>query len=499
VTKITSSPRHFLDKVLKVRMGVVTMGTAIAFLLLLILPTSYAHAEKRVALVIGNSAYQHTSKLDNPKNDAADMAAALKRYGFEVIEGVDLDKRSFDQKVLAFAAALKGSDTGVFFYAGHGMQVAGQNYLVPTDAKAEAAETLDFEMVRVDVVQRIMERLTNTNILFLDACRDNPLARNLARSMGTRSLEVGRGLAIVEAGIGTLISFSTQPGNVALDGTGRNSPFAGALIKHMGSSNDDLSAILISVRNDVMKETQRRQVPWEHSALTGQFYFRETSASGPAAPVQPDRGELERAWEFMRETNDQAQLEAFIARFPDTPYAVKARARMEELKKKVTPPPGPSQEAQLLDAERAWSAIRDTSSGGMLEAFITRYRGTFYAELAEARLRELRAKPISTQPNLGSLAEGHPFDGKWEARMTGGHACPAKAGRYSFVIVGNVVERWGGSVNTNGELTFITPAILDRNVRLQHVLRFVGDSGTGRYRAIGHKCIGTEFVRRIRK
>jgi hypothetical protein len=259
---------------------------AIAFLLLLILPASFAHAEKRVALVIGNSGYRNTGKLENPRNDAVDMAAALRKHGFQVIEGFDLDKSGFDQKVLAFAAALKGSDAGVFFYAGHGMQVAGQNYLVPIDARAEAAETLDFEMVRVDVVQRIMERLTNTNILFLDACRDNPLARNLARSMGTRSLEVGRGLAQVEAGIGTLISFSTQPGNVALDGTGRNSPFAGALVKHMDSSHDDLSAVLIAVRNDVMKETQRKQVPWEHSALTGRFYF--DPATQGAEPPKPE-------------------------------------------------------------------------------------------------------------------------------------------------------------------------------------------------------------------
>jgi hypothetical protein len=257
----------------------------IAVLLLLILPVSFACAGKRVALVIGNSAYRYTPKLDNPKNDAADMAAALKKYGFVVIEGFDLDKRGFDQKVLNFAAALKGADAGVFFYAGHGMQVAGQNYLVPIDAKAEAAETLDFELVRMDSVQRIMERLTDTNILFLDACRDNPLARNLARSMGTRSTEIGRGLAQVEAGVGTLISFSTQPGNVALDGSGRNSPFAGALVRYMGSSNDDLSAILISVRNDVIKETLRKQVPWEHSALTGRFYF--SAAAEMAEPSKP--------------------------------------------------------------------------------------------------------------------------------------------------------------------------------------------------------------------
>ena len=254
-------------------------------IVLLVLPTALcAQAEKRVALVIGNSAYKHTPKLANPSNDAADMAAALKKHGFKVFEGVDLDKPGFDRKVRDFATALKGSEVGVFFYAGHGLQVAGQNYLVPIDAKAEGIEALDFEMVRVDVIHRLMERQTDTNILFLDACRDNPLARNLARSMGTRSAEIGRGLAAVESGIGTLISFSTQPGNVALDGSGRNSPFAGALLKQLSDSNDDLSGMLIAVRNDVMKETKRRQVPWEHSALTGRFYF---SAAAPRVSQAP--------------------------------------------------------------------------------------------------------------------------------------------------------------------------------------------------------------------
>lgn len=256
-------------------------------LLLSIGSTGRAHAEKRVALVVGNSGYEHAGRLANPLNDAADMVAALAKHGFQVIEGYDLDKIAFDRKVRDFAAALKGAEAGVFFFAGHGLQVAGQNYLVPTDARAEGAETLDLEMVRVDVVHRIMERQTNTNILFLDACRDNPLVRNLARTMGTRSAEVGRGLAIVESGIGTLISFSTQPGNVALDGTGRNSPFAGALVKQLSSATDDLSAMLIAVRNDVMKETQRKQVPWEHSALTGRFYFTRSGPSPSTASASP--------------------------------------------------------------------------------------------------------------------------------------------------------------------------------------------------------------------
>jgi hypothetical protein len=239
----------------------------------MLLPTAlHAQAEKRVALVIGNSAYQNTPSLPNPVNDAGDISTALKKHGFKTIEGFDLDKQAFDRKVRDFSNILADAEVSLFFYAGHGLQVAGQNYLVPIDAKAETADALDWEMVRLDLVQRTMERVSSTNIIFLDACRNNPLARNLARAMGTRSAEINRGLAAVESGVGTLISFSTQPGNVAVDGSGRNSPFAEALVKHI-SSNGDLSTILISVRNDVIRETQGKQVPWEHSALRAKFYF----------------------------------------------------------------------------------------------------------------------------------------------------------------------------------------------------------------------------------
>jgi hypothetical protein len=137
-----------------------------------------------------------------------------------------------------------------------------------------------------------MERETKSNILFLDACRDNPLARNLARAMGTRSGQIGRGLAAAESGFGTLISYSTQPGNVALDGTGRNSPYAGALVKNLPVPGKSLSSILIDVRNDVMQQTDGKQVPWEHSALTGQFFFKPAvensqAAQSPAAAAPP--------------------------------------------------------------------------------------------------------------------------------------------------------------------------------------------------------------------
>ena len=230
---------------------------------------------KQLALIIGNGAYQHVPRLANPANDAIDMSAALKKLGFEIIEGRDLDEAAMRRAVKQFAETLTGAKIGLFFYAGHGLQVDGQNYLVPIDAKLETAAGLDFELIRLDVIQRAMERETRTNVIFLDACRDNPLTRNLARVMGTRSVkEVGRGLAAVESGVGTLISFSTQPGNFALDGDGRNSPYAAALAKHLSNPTEDLSTLLISVRNDVMAATNDRQIPWEHSALTIEVLLR---------------------------------------------------------------------------------------------------------------------------------------------------------------------------------------------------------------------------------
>lgn len=340
---------------------------AIVATVLFLLPTAlYAQAEKRVALVIGNSAYQHAPTLDNPANDAADMSAALKKHGFKVIDGFDLDKSGFDRKVRDFSVMLRGAEVGLFFYAGHGLQVAGQNYLVPIDAKAEAADALDWEMVRLDLVHRTMERVTTTNIIFLDACRNNPLARNLARAMGTRSAEIGRGLAAVESGVGTLISFSTQPGNVALDGTGRNSPFASALVRQLSNPTDDLSAILIAVRNDVMKETQRKQVPWEHSALTGRFYFR--SAQPGAAPASniaaAPSSEAAEAWSAVKDVTSIPTLEAYLSRFKDTFFAELARQRIEELRQQrsavaaispdrtglspTVPPPRPMQEEKRV-------------------------------------------------------------------------------------------------------------------------------------------------------
>ena len=299
-----------------------------------------AHAGKRLALVIGNGAYTHANALPNPKNDATDMAAALKDSGFTVIAGTDLDKAAMESKIREFADALSGADTGVFFYSGHGLQVSGVNYLVPVNAGLSTAAVLELEMIRLDTVQRIMEGEARTNILFLDACRDNPLARNLARSMGTRTASIGQGLAAAESGVGTLISFSTQPGNVALDGAGRNSPFTGPLVKRIGTPGEDILSVLTAVRNDVLAATNEKQVPWENHALRARFYFNPaapaTTATPAPAPVAagPSFTEVEHAWNAVKDSKDISIFEAFLTKYgpANELYGKLAMRRIEELK-----------------------------------------------------------------------------------------------------------------------------------------------------------------------
>jgi Caspase domain len=306
-------------------------------------PTA-ARAEKRVALVIGNSAYRNTGELRNPSNDAADMAAALTRLGFLVTDGRDLDKRAMERSIRQFGLALEGADVALFFYAGHGIQVGGQNHLIPIDARLASEGDVDFETLPLSLVLKQMEREAKTSLVLLDACRDNPLVRNLARTMGTRAVTVGTGLAEVKTGIGTLIGFSTQPGNVAADGVGRNSPYAGALLKHIENSTKDVSGILVDVRNEVLKATSGTQVPWEHTSLTGQVYFHETVAA--TAPAEPPPGpptspsgrnydkEMEIAfWNAVKDSKSPAVLKTYLDRFPKGTFAGLARVLMEEADK----------------------------------------------------------------------------------------------------------------------------------------------------------------------
>jgi uncharacterized caspase-like protein len=273
--------------------------TGLVVLLVALVP---AAAEKRVALVMGNSAYLHTAPLKNPSNDATDMAEKLRQLGFDVIEGTDLSKDEMEQRIRAFADKLTGADVGLFFYAGHGLQIDGRNFLAPVDAKLRSDTDLDFEAVDLNLVLKQLERNSRISIVFLDACRDNPLATILAQN--SRSLEIGRGLARIDKAVGMMIAFSTQPGNVALDGEGRNSPFTTALLRHIATDGASINDVMIDVRNDVLKATDGKQVPWENSSLTGQFFFK------PAAPPTIADKSAETASQIEALHNEIAKLQA---------------------------------------------------------------------------------------------------------------------------------------------------------------------------------------------
>src|SRR6266581_4101442 len=244
-------------------------------------PALPAAAEKRVALVIGNSAYQNVTRLDNPRNDAVLMADTLSGLGFTLIGGraqLDLDKSAMDAAVQNFGRQVQGADVALFYYAGHGVQVSGANYLVPVSANPTREADVDFQMVDVNLVLRQMQGSgTRLNMVILDACRNNPFgARGLRASDG--------GLAQMRAPEGTLISYATQPGNVAQDGSDGNSPYTKALASTIKQSGLDIFQTFNQVGLAVKRETGGSQQPWVSSSpIDGTFYFVAPAAS----PVSP--------------------------------------------------------------------------------------------------------------------------------------------------------------------------------------------------------------------
>ncbi|WP_163162755.1 caspase family protein [Bradyrhizobium uaiense] len=240
-----------------------------------------AFAGTRLALVLGNSKYQAVPVLGNPANDAADLATALRGMGFSVIEARDGTRGAMANAVRDFSTRLSSADVALFFYAGHGLQMNGENYLVPVDAKIDTPADVRFNTVNLTDIQQEMEGTGRANIIILDACRNNPFLEKLAR--GSRAAP-SRGLGRVDAsGQGSLIVYSTQPNNVALDGAGRNSPFTAALLKHIATPGIEVRQMLSRVRGDVLAATDQKQTPWDSSSLVGDVYLAAPPPRSSAA------------------------------------------------------------------------------------------------------------------------------------------------------------------------------------------------------------------------
>jgi hypothetical protein len=242
---------------------------------------SASNNQRRVALVIGNNHYVNTKPLTNAVADAQQMAQVLRRLGFFVVLGTDLDKASFDGKLREFASSLDQADMSLLFYSGHGLQVDGENYLVPVDAKAEDKLSLKFEMIRVrDLLDSMVEE-SGTTLVFLDSCRNNPLSRSLGARLGaTRSTSVGRGMAPVEIkGQGALIAYATAPDNVAFDGEDGHSPFTKALLTYIETPGLEVNQLMTRVKSAVVKDTRGQQRPWHNSDLIEDVYLVHQAAA----------------------------------------------------------------------------------------------------------------------------------------------------------------------------------------------------------------------------
>src|SRR5215813_12542794 len=290
------------------------------------------HADQRVALVIGNSDYRNVSRLPNPTNDAEAIGALFKKAGFDVVNlRRDLDVSEMRRTIGDFADAARNADIAVVYYAGHGMEVNGVNYLIPVDAKLQRDFDVEDEAISLDRVLRVLEPAKRLRLVILDACRDNPFARSMKRTVTTRA--VGRGLAPVEPlSTDTLVAYAAKAGSVASDGSGANSPYTQALLNHLAQPGLDMRIAFGRIRDEVMRITSNRQEPFIYGSLGGTLVSL-VPGGGDFAPGPSPSSDAAQAWTVAERSTDPAVLEAFIEYYGHTFYGAMARARLAELKR----------------------------------------------------------------------------------------------------------------------------------------------------------------------
>jgi len=288
-----------------------------------------AAAEKRVALVIGNSAYPGVAALRNPANDASDIAAKLRKLNFSVTLKTNVGQKEMLRALTDFGENVRQGNEIVFFYAGHGMQVRGKNYLIPIDAEIRSEGSVSSEAVDVD---QLLDKLAlaRLSIVILDACRNNPFERRFRGS--------GQGLAQINAPTGTLIAYATAPGKVASDGEGRNGLYTAELLAAMDFPGIRIEDVFKRVRANVVRKSNEAQIPWESSSLTGDFFFKAPQVgSAPAVAIQPapapaDPAVIELAyWDGVKDSREAEAFKTYLDQYPDGRFAALAKVRMREL------------------------------------------------------------------------------------------------------------------------------------------------------------------------
>lgn len=376
---------------------------------------SPSFAVQRIALVIGNSNYLNLQVLPNPSNDARLMADTLRKLDFEVITAFDADRVTMTRAMRKFGRALRagGRDTvGLFYYAGHGVQSRGENYLIPLSADVQVEDDLVVEAVSAANVLLRMESAGNAlNMVILDACRNNPYKGSTRANSG--------GLIRVQAASGSLVAFAAAPGQVAADGTGKNSPYTQALVEAMQIPGLTVEQMFKRVRVSVENQTAQRQTPWEESSLKGDFYFVPGDIPQVLAPL-PALSPAAQEWAAVQNTRSSAVLNSFIKRYPKSVYAGYAKATLSEKEQPVrSAPPLQPQVQQQIDPRSLelsyWNSIQTSNNPALFEDYLKQNPNGYFAVIAREKLRALKdPKAKKRKLRIASLPPGSSLDAQLE-------------------------------------------------------------------------------------
>lgn len=355
-----------------------------------------AIAETRMALVIGNSEYEKIAALENPRNDALDISVALEGLGFDVMLEIDATQDRFNDLIVEFGDRAQTADVVLLYYAGHGFQVDGRNYLVPTDAEIASAADLTDQTLRLDQLLRAMERSQGVKLVFLDACRDNPFGEVDDPRLGT-------GLARVGTEANFLFSYATQPDNVAYDGTGRNSFFTEAMLHHIYTPGQDIAQTMIGVRRDVLAATGGKQIPWENSSLTRSFQFNTSPRT---------ISEESMLYQIAVDERDPDLLNLYVERYPGGAHAQDALAFLDT----GTQTRSIEARGEADRAQRLWELARRSRMRPLLELYLSRYPDAQNKSEAQRLLRNIPRPEDATPGKICERLATHPRDATAENR-----------------------------------------------------------------------------------
>jgi uncharacterized caspase-like protein len=350
-----------------------------------------AHAQTKVALVIGNGAYQNVPALPNPPHDAADIAAAFERLGFSVQLIKDANYDAMRRALLQFSSKAREADMAIIYFAGHGMEMDGENWLVPVDAELKTDLDMNQEAISLSSIILKVTPATKLGLVILDACRNNPFSGKMKRTVATRA--IGRGLSRIEPTNNVLVAYSAKDGTTAIDGAGRNSPFTTALLKYLEVPGLEINFLFRDVRDDVISVTNGEQQPFVYGSLSKEAIFFKPP---PAAPPPPAPDVI--AWSLIKETTDEAALKRFATQYPNSALRKDAEARIAALEAAAAAKPVPPRADEVT-----WQLLKETTDEAALKRFVAQYPSSPLRKDAEARIAALEAaaaaKPVPPRPD----------------------------------------------------------------------------------------------------